>query len=471
MKAPKTLRMRLVLWSVALEAVLLLGFAVALTLSLRNVQMKSIDDALHLAASQLNSAIDVQGTRFILPPADEVTLQGKGISAWVLDAHGKVATTIGTAAQHPMPPALPEPLAMLEAQLPNGEPVRLYRTPLQEGSHLLGEIVIAVSLREAQLLQQRFIFGLLFLIPMLLAVSAAGGLFLANRALAPITHITRLAQQIGSEDLSHRLNLEYSDDEIGELSRTFDKMLERLEQAFIREQQLTADVSHELRTPLGLLKTQLSLARSKSRNTTTLLKMLATMEADVDRLTYMMEQTLLLAQIERQGIVAPKPLHLDAVLLSVVDRLEAKALEKGVKVRLELPPQVEWDIQGDAFYLEQAFTNLLQNAITYSPANEEVGVSACQSGQQVTVAVTDCGSGIPPEHLPHLFERYYRVDKARTRTTGGFGLGLAIAHTILHAHGGTITVESMVGVGTTFTVFLPASSEEAICVPNKAGSL
>jgi signal transduction histidine kinase len=458
-KAPKTVRVRLVLWSIALQAVLLLGFAIALALSLHNVQMQSVDDALRLAASQLNSAIDVQGTRFILPPADEATLLGEGISAWVLNVRGEVATTIGIAGRYPLPSTLPDPLAMLEAQLPNGQPVRLYRTPLQEGNHLLGEIVLAVSLQEAQLLQQRFIFGLLILIPALLALSAAGGLFLANRALAPITHITRLAQQIGAEGLSHRLNLQDSGDEIGELARTFDNMLERLEQAFLREQQLTADVSHELRTPLGLIKTQLSLARSKSRDATTLLKMLATMEADVDRLTYMMEQTLLLAQIERQGIVAPKPIHLDAVLLSVVDRLEAKALEKGIKVRLELPPQIGWDIQGDAFYLEQAFTNLLQNAIAYSPAGDEVGLSARWNGQHVTVAVKDCGPGILPEHLPHLFERYYRVDSARARATGGFGLGLAIAQTILHAHGGTITVESVVGVGTTFTVFLPASSE------------
>jgi signal transduction histidine kinase len=460
-KAPKTLRMRLVLWSIALEAVLLLGFAVALTLSLRYVQQQRIDDALRLAASQLNSAIDVQGARFILPPADAATLQEEGISAWVLNEQGEVATTIGMAARYPLPSMLPEPLAMLEAQLPNGESVRLYRTPLQEGNELFGEIVLAVSLQEAQLLQQRFVVGLLFLIPVLLALSAAGGLFLANRALGPVTQITRLAQQVGAEDLSQRLNLDYANDEIGELARTFDNMLARLEQAFLREQQLTADVSHELRTPLGLLKTQLSLARSKSRDTTTLLQMLATMEVDVDRLTYMVEQTLLLAQIERQGIVTPKLVHLDAVLVSVVDRLEAKALEKGVKVRLDLLPQpewaqIDWRIQGDAFYLEQAFINLVQNAIAYSPVGEEVILCTRRSYQQITVAVTDCGPGILPAHLPHLFERYYRADSARTRSTGGFGLGLAIAHTIVCAHGGKITVESEVEVGTTFTVCLPA---------------
>jgi heavy metal sensor kinase len=455
-RAPKTLRVRLVLWSIALEAVLLLGFAIALTLSLRYVQQQSIDDALRLAASQLNSAIDVQGTRFILPPADEATLQGEGISAWVLNERGEVATTIGMAARFPLPSTLPAPLAMLEAQLPNGEPVRLYRTPLQEGNELFGEIVLAVSLQEAQLLQQRFIFGLLFLIPVLLALSAAGGLFLANRALGPVTQITRLAQQVGVEDLSQRLNLTYSDDEIGELARTFDTMLARLEQAFLREQQLTEDVSHELRTPLGLLKTQLSLARSKSRDTTTLLQMLATMEADVDRLTYMVEQTLLLAQIERQGIITPQRVYLDAVLVSVVDRLEAKAFEKRIKVRLELLPQMDWEIQGDAFYLEQAFTNLVQNAIAYSPVGEEVILRTRQDHQHMTVAVTDCGQGILPEHLPHLFERYYRADSARTRSTGGFGLGLAIANTIICAHRGKITVESEVGVGTTFTVCLPA---------------
>jgi signal transduction histidine kinase len=145
-------------------------------------------------------------------------------------------------------------------------------------------------------------------------------------------------------------------------------------------------------------------------------------------------------------------------LLAVVDHLESQAREKGITIHLELPSQTDWQIQGDAFYLEQAFTNLLQNAITYSPPGAEVRLSACRSGQQLTVAVIDFGPGIPPEHLPHLFERYYRVDSARTRATGGFGLGLAIARTIVDAHRGTITVESTVGTGTTFTVTLPPSA-------------
>jgi signal transduction histidine kinase len=457
-KAPKTLRVRLVLWSVALEAVLLLAFAIALTLSLRDVQQRSINESLHLAASQLNSAIDVQGTNFVLPSADMATLQAEGISAWVLNEQGEVVTTTGIAGQYPLPNVLPDPLATLDARLPDDEPIRLYRAPLQEGNRVLGSIVLAASLREAQLLQQRYIYGLLILIPTLLALSAAGGLFLANRALASVTKITRLAQQIGAEDLSQRLNLDLANDEIGQLARTFDTMLIRLEQAFLREQQLTADVSHELRTPLGLLKTQMSLARSKSRDTATLLQMIASMEADVDRLTYIVEQTLLLAQIEQQGIVAPNFVYLDAVLLSVRDRLETKALEKGILLRLELLPHINWEIQGDAFYLEQVFTNILQNAIAYSPVGEEVIVSAHRNWQQVTVTVTDSGPGILPEHMTHLFERYYRVDSARTRSSGGFGLGLAIAKTIVVAHVGTITVESTIGVGTTFTVNLPASS-------------
>lgn len=452
----KSLRVQLVFWSVALEAVLLVTLGVALVLILRTVQQRSSDESLHLAAAQLNASVDVRGDAFSTPAEDVAALQAAGIFAWILTPAGQVAGTVGIAATNAVPAPLPATGQMLSLELPNEEPIRIFATPLQEGSKVLGMLVLGLPLREAQRLQQRFIYALLFLIPAVLALSAFGGLFLANRALAPVTEITRMAQQVSAEELSGRLNLDLPDDEIGQLARTFDAMLARLEDAFRREQQLTADVSHELRTPLSLLKAQLSLARSKPRDAATLLAMMTDMESDVDRLTRIVEQTLLLTQIEQQGIAAPVPVQLDDILRGVMERVGKSATNRNVRLVLDLPPQMEWQLPGDGSLLAQAFDNLLQNALAYTPAQGTVTLRARRHWQELVVTVEDSGAGIAAEHLPHLFERYYRVDSARARSSGGFGLGLAIVQTIVRAHGGGISVESVVGSGSIFTVTLPA---------------
>lgn len=455
MKQFSTLRARLVLWTVLLEALLLLALSLALMLILQTIQQQRTSEILQLAASQLNAAVDVRDGEFVIPPDDATALQADGIIAWVLDANGRVAASIGAADRYPLPSPLPSFLQMKDAASPDGDPIRLYRAPLQEGETIFGSMVLAISLHESQVLQARFLVGLLVLIPTILALSAVGGLILANRALTPVTQITHTAQQISAEDLSQRLNLTLPDDEIGDLARTFDAMLDRLERSFQREQQLTADVSHELRTPLGMLKAQLSLARARPRDKDQLLSMMATMEEDVDRLAEVMERTLLLARVEQQGVVTHEPLLLDEVLISVIDRFIPKADEKGVTLTPHWAPQLDWQMEGNGPYLEQVFTNLVQNALDHTPAGGEVIISAKRSWSELVVSIQDSGPGIPPEHAPHLFERYYRVDSARTRATGGLGLGLAIAQTIVQAHGGAITVESASGMGSTFTVTLP----------------
>lgn len=450
----KSLRVQLVLWTVVLEAFLLIAFGVTLVLILRNVQSSGIDESLRLGASQLNAAVDVRGDIYDIPAQDAAVLQAEGLFAWVLTPVGAVAGSVGIAAANPLPQ--PPPLdALRNTSLSNGEPVRLYAAPLQEGGAVLGTLVLGAPLRATLRLQQQFVYGLLILIPAILALSAGGGLFLANRSLAPVSKITRMAQQVSAEELSTRLHLDLPDDEIGRLARTFDAMLDRLDDAFRREQQLTADVSHELRTPLGLLKTQLSLARSKPRDAETLLKMIADMEGDVDRLTRIVEQTLLLTQIENRGITAPKLVHLDEVLSSVLEQMARPAASRQVHIHSDLTAQHDWQTEGDAALLEQAFSNLVHNAITYTPSGGSVLVRARASWQGIVISVKDTGEGIGQEHLPYIFNRYYRVDSARARTSGGFGLGLAIVQSIIKAHHGSISVSSAKGEGTVFTVILP----------------
>lgn len=460
MKLLSKLRIRLVLWTVTLEAALLLVFAVVFMGALQNSQNQQLAETLRLSAAQMNAVVDVRGSQYEVPTEDTIALRTRGVLVWILTPDGVIGATVGGAADTPLPQPLPAAHEMADINLASGEPIRLFTAPLQEGNRLLGTLVLAVSLRAGQSFLQQVLLSLVIALPVVLSLSAAGGLFLANRALLPVATITATARQINAADLSQRLDLNLPDDEIGQLARTFNAMLERIDDAFQRERQLTSDVSHELRTPLGLLKTQLSLARSRPRESAELLQMMMDMEGDVDRMTRLVEQMLTLARVEQRRLSDLVPIDLGSLLRSIIGQFQASAAQRDVVLSLELPPQVNLIVNGDAERLRQVFVNLIDNAIKYTDG--VVTVSAVRHWDKVEIAVTNSGSGILPEHLPHLFERFYRTDNARARTTGGFGLGLAITQAIVQAHQGKIKVESEIGRGTTFTVSLPTSSTKIL---------
>ena len=183
---------------------------------------------------------------------------------------------------------------------------------------------------------------------------------------------------------------------------------------------------------------------------------MADMEGDVDRMTHLVEQMLILARVEQGEAVKFEPIALDTLLNGLVQQLQPKAQERQLTLTLEYPPHINLQTSGNAAQLQQVFSNLLDNALKFTPVGGQIWVSLNRNWQQIIATVTDNGPGIPSENLPHLFNRFYRVDSARTRTAGGFGLGLAITHEIVRLHGGTIDVQSQLGQGTTFTVGLPA---------------
>jgi heavy metal sensor kinase len=458
MKLLNNLRVRLVLWTVALEATLLLIFAAILVAALHNTQRQQIDETLRLSASDMNAAVDFSGSRFEIPSEDTTALRSRGVLVWILTPEGNVGATVGRAADYALPDPVPLPGEMTDMSLSTGEPVRLFVSPLHEGSRALGTLVLGVSLQGEQVFMRQVLLSLTIALPVVLALSAAGGWFLANRALSPVGVVTATVRHISAADLSQRIELNLPDDEIGQLAHTFNAMLERLDQAFQRERQLTSDVSHELRTPLGMLKTQLSLARSRPREAAQLLQMMADMEGDVDRIAGLVEQLLTLARVEQRGLGDITPIDVGALLQTVVDGLRMKAQENEVGLLLDVPPLVNLQVQGDRERLQQVFTNLIENAIKHTPPRKVVTISANRHWNRLAVSVADTGEGIAPQHLPHLFERFYRVDGDSARTGGGYGLGLAITQAIVQAHQGQIYVESQPGHGTTFTVVLLASS-------------
>ena len=288
-----------------------------------------------------------------------------------------------------------------------------------------------------------------------IGVALGGGLWLADRAMRPVQAITQAARTISETDLNRRLNLK-SKDELGELANTFDAMLARLQAAFERQRQFVADASHELRTPLTIVNLEAGRALASKRSVDEYQRTLGVIQSENEFMSHLVNDLLTLARMDSGQLAIEKtPLDLSDIALEAVERLIP--LAERTNVRLETGDLPEVNILGDRRYLLQMMSNLVENGIKYTGgAKKRVRVETGLDGDSAWVRVSDTGEGIPPEHLPHLFDRFYRVDKARSHgedeSQGGNGLGLSIVNWIVQAHAGEIRVESAPGVGTTFEV-------------------
>ncbi len=289
--------------------------------------------------------------------------------------------------------------------------------------------------------------------PLMLGLAGLGGVFLAGRALSPVDKVTRLARLISAEDLGQRLNLRLPDDEVGRLARTFDEMIARLDDAFRRQREFIADASHELRTPLTIIKGQIDVSLQKEREPAAYKDVLRAVNDEVDRLIRLVANLLTLTRADAGQIpLTLETLNISDLVASAVEQVRPLAGQRGIQ--LQLQAETPATIRADEDLLLQLLLNLLDNALKYTSAGGQVTAGWSLHGAQVALRVRDTGSGIPDEHLPHLFDRFYRVDGARSRAEGGVGLGLAISRWIAEAHGGSISVESAQGEGSTFTVQL-----------------
>lgn len=290
----------------------------------------------------------------------------------------------------------------------------------------------------------------------LLAVSALGGWLLAGRALRPIDELTRRARQITEHDLSQRLNLD-QEDELGRMAATFDDMILRLQQAFDRQKRFTSDASHELRTPLTVMQAELGLALARPRSAVEYRQTLESMDEEVSRLSSIVGDLLTLTRVDvDRASIHHDSVVLDEMLSSLVQGVSVIAAERAIEVKVDPLPRAT--VLGDGVRLRQLFTNLLDNAVNYTPNGGRVSMSMESTATDVCVTVSDTGIGIAAEHLPRIFERFYRADEAREHHIQGTGLGLAISWSIVQAHQGEIAVQSTLGQGTTFTVVLPRDS-------------
>ena len=340
----------------------------------------------------------------------------------------------------------------------NGEPFRIYSMPFTRDGKILGVVQIAHPMAELRGLLQSLNRTLFALVPIALILAGLGGAFLTDRALRPVRRISEAAEELEASDLSHRLPVT-GGDEFAELAGTFNRMIGRLEEAFGRletacEQQrrFTADASHELRTPLTSIKGNTSLALRGVRSPEDYQVALKAADRAADTMTRIIQDLLLLASSDGGQLeIYPQPVLLHSMLEEAA--ASARHGMEGAEIQVHVPR--EWTVQGDHHHLIRLFTNLLENALRHTPATGSIMVDATIEGNKVVTTVRDTGEGISPEHLPHVCERFYRVDAARSRSLGGSGLGLAIACGIVEAHAGSLNIASEPGEGTCVTVSLP----------------
>jgi len=503
---PLGIRTQLTLWYMVVFAVLMLLFGTVFYVNLRGSLSRSFDEALRLRTQQIAAGIsdekgiitiqDVTGElpgsvdddkaggnstpggqdqadrRELYPDVDIATL------VRVIDTKGQIVYIT------PAFLALNVPAISVNQALKNtewegtvnshdGHSVRLYSVPLINNGKVFGVVQVGESLTALDATLRRVVIEFLLIAPFVLLLSIVGSYWLATRAFAPINRLTRTARYIKAGDLHQRVPVPRARDEVQTLALTFNEMIERLDNAFIQQRRFVADASHELRTPVAAIRsmTDVILAQKDPVHREEYVAVLNEINLEAERLGQLISDLLALARAdEGQTLFEWRPVRLDLLAADVAATAEALAAERSIT--LEQGKREPATVLGDEARLIQVILNLLDNAISYTYPGGKVKLSVEVNNKNACLTISDTGIGIESEHLEHIFKRFYRADPARSCTVGGNGLGLAIVDWVVHTHGGTITVESQVGVGSTFHVMLPlAELAQTVTLPPAPGSL
>jgi heavy metal sensor kinase len=458
----ETIRVRLTLWYVGFLAALLLVFAgIVAAVQLRS-EATELDGTLRAAALAGRKPLAARDSEPHAGDGDDRAEGGQTedllyVRFLTPDGHVlRIAGNARLAREAPVPRRWPAEGALETVSFPSGERVRVYRGLLKDNAGRTVRVEAAGVSRDYRELE-RLLAGIALAAPPTLGLAVLMGLFLAGRALQPMEAITQTARELSAGDLSRRIALRGPNDEIKRLADTFDAMLARLEAAFRSQQSFVADASHELRTPLTILQSHADLALSDPEpHLTQCRQTLEVVSAEVRRLSRVVTGLLTLARADAGRLtVSCEPVDLAALCEETLCRLRPLADAR----MLAYQGAPELVVDGDPDWLRQLLLNLVENAIHHTAPDGTIRITSHQANGQIRIEVCDNGCGIAPEHLPHLFDRFYRVDKARSRARGGAGLGLSIAGWIVERHRGTIDIASEPGVGTTMVVTLPAPAD------------
>lgn len=476
---PRSLRAQLALWHGLLLALTLLLLSAFTYILLREYLNHSADAALTEFAETTGK--DVAATVYhyqTLHPGqplsrdteshfiDPYDLQSWGRYVQVIDEKGNAVAFSDALRTNKLPVNSETVLACRATGKPVFEtvttlgqyPVRMVTLPVQMGSRMPYMVQVGASVEGVEGALQRALTLLLVLTPAIFLIALLGGWALVGRSLRPVDEMTQAALQIESKRLDMRIAPPRTDNEIGRLAGALNEMIARLDRSFQQIERFSADASHELKTPLTAIRgeAEVALMSEQSPETQATLRSII---GETERLSTIVNNLLLLSRADADQVrLNHAPVALHEIVLATFETLERLAHRKNIA--LDFAEMDEVVLQGDALWLQQLFTNLIHNAIHYTPEGGHVTISLTASTDEsqnpcASFSVSDTGPGIPAEHIPFLFDRFYRVDSGRSREQGGSGLGLNIARWVAESHGGHITVTSTVGKGTTFTVLLP----------------
>jgi heavy metal sensor kinase len=453
------IRVRLTAWYAALLAVIIVSLGAFLVLRLRSDLQAAVDRGVREGAAKIARGYAAGGTAEFIEMAETVLPRG-GSAAQVLDPAGRVLLTYGdeVAARDIIPDAaradaLSGRRRLLTVRLGgNAQRFRAMVLPARR----LGQpqvVVVAESLETVERSVNRVLILLLLAGPAALAATALGGWWLARKGLLPVERMTSEAEEIGIDRLHERVAVPRARDEIGHLAETLNAMLDRLERGINEKHRLIADASHELRTPLAVMRAELDVTLRRRGLPADAHEVLESAREEVARMSRTVDNLLTLAEVDegRLGLI-PTRMALREAIEAAVRPLRPLAEAKRLRIDVDGDG---CEADADPHRLHQALTNFIENAIKYAHVGGRVSVTAWCVSDEVGVTVSDDGPGIPAEARTHVFDRFYRVDVARSRESGGSGLGLAICHEIAGAHGGRVWVESEEGGGSRFSLALP----------------
>lgn len=459
MKILKTLRARFALWLTLLILAFLGIFGFGVHFFLSRSLYTALDDGLAANAEQVLAAQVEDDGSIELPPPDPdapdllefTSLADRGITLRILSEGGKPLQAIGHYSYNSISkPSSSKAYFQTVPEDSEIDRIRIYTLPIVENDQVIGWVQTMQSLGATEESLDKLRTLLISGVTLLSLLAGFAGFFLAARALAPIDEITNTARRISTEDLSARLNLPNTGDEVSRLANTFDEMLERIASGFARERQFTSDASHELRTPLTAMQTILQFTREGERPIADYKRALDDLAEETDRLQGLVEALLQLARNEGKMELQKEDVDLALLLGDVADSLRPLAEQKRIALDVDLPSSLI--VSADPDQLIRLIVNLVDNAIKYTEQGS-VNLSARDEGDHALIEIADTGIGIPPEHLPHIFERFYRADSSRA--SQGVGLGLSIVEQIVRLHGGKLEVASDTGEGTRFSIHLP----------------
>ena len=462
----RNIRFKLTLWYIIILGLILTSFSTFLYFTLSRSLYHGIDLKIKSIAEVIASSSTNPYSHYSFSTIDRMLEDSFGLKPvtkfiQVLDESGRVGSKSENLQHFQLPISLltlknaSQGKVTFETTKAFGKyPLRMVTVPVILRRRVINIVQVATSLEEVEEALRTLWLILWITVPSALVVASLGGLFLANKALKPVDEITKTARLITSKSLDQRIRLRKTKDEIGRLAETFNDMISRLDRSFKQIRQFSANASHELRTPLTILKGEIEVGLRKRRRLEEYRKILTSNLEEVNHMGRIVDDLLFLSKADMGEVhLQKKPVDLAQLVSEVYAQAKMIAMRKGIHVQMSNDGDVA--VVGDRLRLRELLLNLVDNAVKYTPEGGEMRISLERNDQQVTLRVMDTGIGIDPQDQPHIFDRFFRVDKARSREAGGSGLGLSICKWIVEAHGGEISVESDLGKGSMFRVTLP----------------